>query len=390
MNIPTVAPDGATLNPITNRNMKKNLIVLALAVASLVPAQGQTLKEAAAGKFLMGAAVNTDVVWERDAQAADIVKQQFNSIVAENCMKGEKIHPEEHRYDWADADQTMKFGEENGMTVIGHTLVWHSQPPVWMFTDSQGKRVSREVLIDRMYHHITDVVSRYKGRIKGWDVINEAFNDDGTYRKTPYYEIIGPDYFVLAFQFAHAADPDAELYYNDYSLDKPAKRDAVVRLVKMLKDKGCRIDAVGMQSHCGLGYPNMSDYEQSIQAFIGAGVNVQFTELDMNVLPNPKGFGGAAIEQNSAYLEQIDPYRKGLPKKVEKQFNQRYLDLFNLYNKYADHVNRVTFWGVYDKTSWLNDWPVHGRTNYPLFFDRNYKAKPVMKEVVKLLTDKQK
>lgn len=370
--------------------MKKNLITLALALASLLPAQGQTLKEAAAGQFLIGAAVNTDVVWERDAPAADIVKRHFNSIVAENCMKAEKIHPEEHRYDWRDADRTVKFGQDNGMTVIGHTLIWHSQCPPWMFRDSQGKRVTREVLIDRMYHHITDVVTRYKGRVKGWDVINEALNDDGSYRKTPYLDIIGPDYFVLAFQFAHAADPDAELYYNDYSLDKPAKREGVVRLVKMLKDKGCRVDAVGMQSHCGLDYPDLTDYEQSIQAFIAAGVNVQFTELDINVLPNPKGFGGAAIEQNSAYREQIDPYRKALPKKVERQLTSRYLDLFRLYRKYADHVNRVTLWGVYDKTSWLNDWPVHGRTNYPLFFDRDCKAKPVVKEVINLLTDKQK
>ena len=369
-------------------SIKKTLIALALAVASLLPAQGQTLKEAATGQFLIGAAVNTDVVWERDTPAADIVKRHFNSIVAENCMKAAEIHPEEHRYAWADADQTVKFGQDNGMAVIGHCLVWHSQAPSWMFCDGQGKRVGREVLIDRMYHHITDVVTRYKGRVKGWDVINEALNDDGSYRHTPYLDIIGPDYFVLAFRFAHAADPDAELYYNDYSLDQPRKREGVVRLVKMLKDAGCRIDAVGMQSHVGLGYPDLGEYEKSIQAFIASGVKVQFTELDMNVLPNPQGFSGAAIEQSSAYRHQVDPYRKGLPKKVERQFTERYLDFFRLYKKYAQHVNRVTLWGVYDQTSWLNGWPVPGRTNYPLFFDRQHKANPVVKKVVKLLNDK--
>jgi hypothetical protein len=158
-------------------------------------------------------------------------------------MKGEAIHPEENRYSWDDADATVKFAEDNNMTVTGHCLVWHSQAPRWMFKDSEGKTVTREVLIDRLYHHITNVVGRYKGRIKGWDVVNEAFEDDGSYRKTQYYNIIGPEYFELAFKFAHEADPNAELYYNDYSMSKPAKRDAVCRLVRDLKAKGCRIDA---------------------------------------------------------------------------------------------------------------------------------------------------
>lgn len=370
--------------------MKMNKLLATLTAALLVsPAVAQkpslpTLKEVVGKHFLIGAAVNTDVVWGRDAKGAEVVKDNFNSIVAENCMKGESIHPEEHTYFWDDADRTVKFGEDNGLTVIGHCLVWHSQPPRWMFTDKEGKPVGREVLIDRMYHHITDVVSRYKGRIKGWDVINEAFEDDGSYRKTPYYNIIGPEYFELAFWFAHAADPDAELYYNDYSMSKPAKRDAVCRLVRHLKSKGCRIDAVGMQSHNGVDYPNLADYEATMDSLVACGVKIQMTELDLNMLPNPKQFGGAEISQNFTYDKQLNPYVKGLDKQAQKIFNERYLAFFRLYKKHTANIERVTLWGVDDGSSWLNDWPVKGRTNYPLLFDREYRPKPVVKEIIKM------
>lgn len=366
---------------------RRYLLSAALALglsASITPLHAQTLKETLGKDFLVGAALNVNVVNGRDERSADIVRKHFNSIVAENCMKGEVIHPEEGRYDWTDADATVKFGEENGQTVIGHCLVWHSQPPKWMFTDKEGKPVTRAVLIDRMYHHITEVVSRYKGRIKGWDVINEAFNDDGTYRQTPYYKIIGPDYFELAFKFAHEADPNAELYYNDYSLAVPTKRDAVVRLVKHLKEKGCRIDAVGMQSHVGYAHPSLEEYEKSIEAFVATGVKVQMTEFDMNMLPNPKSFSGAEISQNFQYQKELNPYTKGLTKQAAKLFEQRYLDFFSIIERHKKDILRVTLWGVTDATSWLNDFPVHGRTNYPLLFDREYKEKPVVKKIIKL------
>ena len=173
-------------------------------------------------------------------------KEQFNQVVAENCMKGEVNHPEVNRFDFTDGDKLVDWAQKNGKTVIGHCLVWHSQPPKWMFTDANGKPVSREVLIGRMYNHVMTVVTHYKGKIKGWDVVNEAFEDDGSYRKSPYYNIIGPEFIELAFRFAHEADPNVELYYNDYSTSKPAKREAICKLVRDLKAKGLRIDAVGM------------------------------------------------------------------------------------------------------------------------------------------------
>lgn len=370
-------------------NMKKMMILAVGAImATSVWAQKSpsqpALKDVLGKYFLVGAAVDRNLPAGEDPQAETLVKAQFNQVVAENCMKGELIHPEVNRYDWTDADRLVDWSQRHGMTLIGHCLVWHSQPPKWIFTDETGKNVSRETLIGRMYSHIMTIVTRYRGKIKGWDVVNEAFEDDGSYRKTPYYNIIGPEYLALAFQFAHEADPDAELYYNDYSMSKPGKREAVCQLVRQLKAKGIRIDAVGMQSHNGYNYPDYSDYEKSLEAFAAEGVKVMLTELDMNMLPNPKDFNGAEISQNFKLMEQYNPYVKGLDKKAQKLFNQRYLDLFRIVERHKDVISRVTFWGVNDGHTWLNDWPVKGRTNYPMLFDRDYQAKPVVKDILKL------
>lgn len=334
--------------------------------------------------FLIGVAVDTRLPAGQDPAAEAVVKEQFNQVVAENCMKGEENHPEVNRFDFTDGDKLVDWAERNGKTVIGHCLVWHSQPPKWMFTDANGKTVSREVLIGRMYNHIMTVVTHYKGKIKGWDVVNEAFEDDGSYRKSPYYNIIGPEFIELAFQFAHEADPNVELYYNDYSTSKPGKREAICKLVRSLKSKGLRIDAVGMQSHNGYNYPDYAEYEKSIEAFAAEGVKVMMTELDVNMLPNPEGFGGAEVSQNFELQAKYNPYVKGLDKKAQKLFNQRYLDLFKIIERHKDVISRVTFWGVNDGHTWLNDWPIKGRTNYPTLIDRNNQLKPVVKDIEKL------
>ena len=334
--------------------------------------------------FLIGVAVDTRLPAGQDPAAEAVVKEQFNQVVAENCMKGEENHPEVNRFDFTGGDKLVDWAERNGKTVIGHCLVWHSQPPKWMFTDANGKTVSREVLIGRMYNHIMTVVTHYKGKIKGWDVVNEAFEDDGSYRKSPYYNIIGPEFIELAFQFAHEADPNVELYYNDYSTSKPGKREAICKLVRSLKSKGLRIDAVGMQSHNGYNYPDYAEYEKSIEAFAAEGVKVMMTELDVNMLPNPEGFGGAEISQNFELQAKYNPYVKGLDKKAQKLFNQRYLDLFKIIERHKDVISRVTFWGVNDGHTWLNDWPIKGRTNYPTLIDRNNQLKPVVKDIEKL------
>lgn len=343
----------------------------------------KTLKEALNGKFLIGTAVYGRQTSGKDKAAVRLLREQFNAIVAENCMKSQVIHPEENRYDFTEADEFVEFGEKNNMTVTGHTLIWHSQLSPWFCVDDEGKNVSPEVLKKRMKDHITTVVKRYKGRIKGWDVVNEAIEDNGDYRKSKFYEILGEEYIPLAFQYAHEADPDAELYYNDYSMANPGRRAAVVKLVKDLKKRGIRIDAVGMQGHIGMDYPRVSEFEKSMLAFAQAGVKVMITELDLTVLPSPNPHVGAEVSASYEYKKEMNPYPDGLPEEVSKAWTKRMNDFFRLFLKHQDIIARVTLWGVTDSDSWRNNWPMPGRTDYPLLFDRNYQPKPIVDLIVK-------
>ncbi|MFO7999799.1 MAG: endo-1,4-beta-xylanase [Marinilabilia sp.] len=253
----------------------------------------------------------------------------------------------------------------------------------WFFKDSKGDEVSREVLIQRMEDHIKTVVGRYKGRIDGWDVVNEAILDDGTYRKSKFYEIIGKEYIKLAFQFAHEADPETELYYNDYSMAGKGKREGVVKMVKDLQNQGVKIDGIGMQGHVGRKYPTIKEFEKSIKAFSDLGVKVMITEMDLSVLPMPDPSDGAEISANYEYDKELNPYTEGLPDSVNTKFEKRYLDFFKLFLKHQDVISRVTTWGVNDGNSWKNNWPVRGRTDYPLLFDRKNDPKPVVQKIIK-------
>lgn len=290
----------------------------------------ETLKNTVGQHFAIGCAVNTSIVAHSNSKAHLLVEQQFNSIVAENCMKAEELTPREGVYRWGQADRFVKFGEQNGMRIIGHCLVWHSQAAKWMFYDKKGNLVTREVLIERMRNHIYSVVGRYKGRVYGWDVCNECVMDDGSMRNSLWQQIIGDDYIELAFQFAHEADPDAELYYNDYSMTNPNKVQTVCNLVRDLQAKGLRIDAVGMQCHNGLDYPTLQEWSDAIDSLASTGVKVNMTELDMNVLPRIESFSGAEVSSNFKYRKALDPYRKGLTAEAEAQINQRWIDILTL------------------------------------------------------------
>lgn len=349
-----------------------------------VMAPKATLKDAFAGIFYIGTALNAEQITGKDKNAIEVVKKHFNAIVAENCMKSGPIQPREGEFDFRLADQFVNFGTDNGMHITGHTLIWHSQTPYWFFKDSDGKDISREVLIERMKTHIYTVVGRYKGRIQGWDVVNEAIMDDGSWRKSKFYEILGEDFVKYAFQFAHEADPEAELYYNDYSMALEGRRSGVVNMVKKLQQEGVKIDGIGMQGHIGLNYPSVTDFEKSILAFSNLGVKVMITELDLTVLPAPWENTGADVATNVAYEEKMNPYTKGLPVAVNQAFEQRYLDFFRLFLKHKDKISRVTLWGINDGHSWKNDWPIKGRTDYPLLFDRDNHPKPVVNEIIAL------
>ncbi|MUP36687.1 endo-1,4-beta-xylanase [Labilibaculum euxinus] len=341
-----------------------------------------SLKLAVGDRFYIGTALNSAQIDGADTSAIKIIKQHFNAVVAENVMKSEVVQPVEGEFDFDMADKFVRFGLDNKLFITGHTLIWHSQAPNWLFVDKQGNDVSRDVLIERMRSHIHTVVGRYKGIIKGWDVVNEAILDDGTWRKSKFYEIIGADFVKLAFEFAHEADPEAELYYNDYSMAKKGKREGVVAMVKSLQEQGVRIDGIGMQGHISMDDPTIEDFEKSIVAFSELGVQVMVTELDLTVLPMPNMNAGADIALNFEFKKELNPYANGLPDSINTKMTERYQDFFRLFYKHSNKISRVTLWGVSDAQSWRNYWPVNGRTDYPLLFDREYKAKPIVEKII--------
>ena len=341
------------------------------------------LDGAFANAFRVGAALNAAQFEERDTIGAAIVKTHFNTITSENVLKWQLVHPQRGVYDFAASDKYVEFGERNGMFIVGHTLVWHNQTPRWVFQDANGNAVSRDTLLARLHDHIRTVVGRYRGRIKGWDVVNEAVDEDGSLRKTPWLEIIGEDYLAKAYEFAREADPQAELYYNDYSVENAPKRNGVIALVKRLQAQGTRVAAVGLQGHDRLDWPTIAQQDSTIAAFASLGVRVAITELDIDVLPRVTQGATADVRLRATADDRLDPYRSGLPDSVQQALARRYGDLFAVFLKYRNVISRVTFWGVRDGDSWLNDWPVRGRTSYPLLFDRAGRPKPAFDAVIR-------
>lgn len=348
---------------------------------ALAPAQ-PALKDVFKNEFLVGAALNTSQFTGSNAADVRIVQRQFNSISPENALKWENVHPRPGVFDFSLPDRYVAFGEANHMFIIGHTLVWHEQTPGWVFRRPDGSNVDRDTLLNCLSNHIFTVVGRYQGRIKGWDVVNEAVNEDGTLRHSPWLKIIGPDYLVKAYQFAHAADPQAELYYNDFSIEKEPKRSGVVALVRNLQAAGVHLTAVGMQEHVRLDWPPPRLVSEAITAFSRLGVKVSITELDVDVLPPAFAGNTADVSINVARRPELNPYPHGLPVAIQTALARRYAQLFAVYVKHHNEMERVTFWGVNDGDSWLNDWPVRGRTSYPLLFDRADRPKPAFASVV--------
>jgi endo-1,4-beta-xylanase len=359
------------------------LVFLAIVVSSCKDEQITGLKDAFAGDFLIGTAVNGPQILGIDKEAKPFLIKHFNAITPENAMKWERIHPSPGRYDFALADSITGFALANGMFITGHTLIWHSQTPDWVFRDSLGNPLTRNALLERMKDHIFTIVGHYKGRVQSWDVVNEAVDDNGQIRRSKWYEIIGDDYIEKAFEYAHEADPDAELYYNDYNNEEPLKRAGVINIVKNLKEKGCRVDGVGIQGHWHLDSPDFKIVDESIIEYSALGIKVMITEMEINVVPTPSWLYGADISKMAEYKDSLNPYVSGLPDSVQTMLSNRYADLFGVLLKHKGTVSRVTFWGIHDGYSWKNDWPIPGRTNYPLLFDRNYLPKPAYYAVIK-------
>lgn len=334
-----------------------------------------SLKEVFKNDFLIGAALNANEILQKDPKADALIQQQFDAITPENVMKCEVINPQWGVYNFDLADKIVEYGRQHHMAVIAHNLIWHSQLAPFV-----RKIKNADSLRQFMTDHITTIASRYDGKVKGWDVVNEALNEDGTMRKSIFEQLLGDDFVTEAFRLAQKAAPHTELYYNDYNIEQPAKRAGCIALIKKIQAAGVRIDGVGIQGHWHLGKIPLKDIEESIQQFSALGIKVMITELDIDVLN--RNVQGADVNQRMQGTAQMNPYVNGLPDSVQQQLADDYSSLFKLFVKYKDKISRVTFWGVNDGQSWLNGWPIPGRTNYPLLFDREFKPKPAFSKVI--------
>ncbi len=350
-----------------------------------LPAAEVTLREAVGARFLVGGAVNDAVVSGRDAAARDLVVRHFTTVTPENSLKWKALERAPGQYDFRAADAFVAFAEAHGLKAIGHTLLWHESTPAWVERGPDGADPTAEALLGRLRTHVAAVVGRYRGRIHGWDVVNEAFQNDGRLRDHPWYRVLGEAALVEAFRAAHAADPAAELYYNEYGLWDDAKRARAIALVRDLRARGLRIDAVGLQEHITLEGPTVARMRAALADFAAAGIPVMVTELDVSVLPRPRGFLDPDVSRRLAGDPALDPYREGLPDDVQARLADRYAEVFALYREFAPGLRRVTFWGVTDRATWLHQWPIRGRRDHPLLFDADGAPKPAFHRVVEVL-----
>jgi endo-1,4-beta-xylanase len=348
------------------------------------------LKDGFDGHLHVGVALSLDQISGKEPNAIAVVEKHFNSITPENILKWEEVHPEPGRYNFEPVDRYVAFGEKQKMHIVGHTLVWHFQTPDWVFQNESGKPLDRDALLARMKDHISTVMGRYRGRIHGWDVVNEAIAADGQLRKSKWLEIIGEDYVLKAFEYARQADPGAELYYNEYDYEIKPKCAGVIRLIKDLQSKGVRLDGVGIQGHWFLDSPAIEEIESCILALSSLAVPLMVTEMDVSALPfYPVDSPLVDLSFfDSETQKKLNPYPDGLPDSVQKDLAHRYTELFLLFHRHREKFSRITFWAVHDGQSWRSYIPVRGRTDYPMLFDRHCKPKPAFDAVAAVLRNK--
>jgi endo-1,4-beta-xylanase len=346
-------------------------------VATLDPAQ-TALASSYQSLFKIGVAVNSNEFSGKDAAAAQVVAQQFNRATPENALKWQSLQAQPGQFDFSQADQFLDFAERNGMEIHGHTIVWYQQVPDWVFQPPDGQQMTRELLLQRLEAHMSALSDHFKDRIQYWDVVNEAYNDDGSFRSTQWHTIIGDDYIEQAFRLADQYFPNSKLVYNDFNLETPGKRDTVAKMVRDFKAKGVRIDAVGTQSHLRLQTPTLDAIEASLDTLSATGVEILVSELDVDVLPS----AGQGQSANAAMNPALNPYVQCLPDGVVSQVATRWGSLFGAFVRHASQIHSVTIWGVSDAYSWLNNTPVNGRTNYGVLFDRNLEPKKDWQSVI--------
>lgn len=321
--------------------------------------------------FRVGVALNERQFSNVDTNGAALVKFQFNAVSPENVMKWERIHPRPgpDGYDFKAADRYVEFGEKNGMFIVGHTLVWHGQTPRWVFQGEGTNAATREVLLRRMRDHIHTVVGRYKGRIKAWDVVNEALNEDGSLRRSQWYRIIGDDYIAKAFEYAHEADPSAELRYNDYAIENEPKRNGLISLVKKLQAQHVPVSGLGSQTHANLTWPSAELLDSALTAFAELGLPISITELDVNASQRGQRNQSAEVSQNA------QAGGGSVADEANQKLAEQYASLFRIFLKHCKQIELVAFWGVTDRDSWR-------RSGRPLLFDGEWKPKPAFDAVI--------
>ena len=336
------------------------------------------------GSIYHGSVLGNDELNLNQDQEYKIISKEFNTITAENCMKPLFLLDQNGNYNFEESDKFVDYAIKNNLTIVGHTLVWKNSAPEWFFKDENGNTISREILILRLKDYIKTVVSRYKGKISYWDVVNEAVDvfksdDNKSYaalKPSPWYDIIGEDYIKIAFEAAHDADPNCKLIYNDYNMYQSEKTDFIIDMVNSLKSEGVPIHGIGSQGHMFLNHPNLDKVEYWLRKISDANIPLHITELDVSVLPNAWKHRGASVEDRFDLAQEYNPYPNYIPSDKLKQQAKRYKSLFKLFLKYSHAIERVTFWGVWDGNSWRNYLPMKGRTDYPLLFDRSFKPKP--------------
>jgi endo-1,4-beta-xylanase len=334
------------------------------------------LKAAFGRHFAVGAAIPGANL--SDAEKA-LLTRHFGTVTPENCMKPQPVHPDEGRYEFGPGDALVEMARGSGLTVNGHTLVWHSQCPDWFFLDN-GQPAGRELVLKRMREHIAAVAGHYAGKLASWDVVNEAIDDGPGYlRKSKWLAGIGEDFIAEAFVAARKADPKAELIYNDYGIEAGGKREKTLRLIRDLKQRKAPITGVGIQGHWSLDRLPLQALEEAILAFSAEGLTVAITELDIDVVTRSTAGADVGAREKGAG----DPFVNGLSPEAQKRLTEQYAKLFALLSKHQDKISRVTFWGLHDGRSWLNSWP-RKRTNHPLLFDRSLQPKPALGAVLEL------
>ena len=353
-----------------------------LSVASLHGAESpKTLREAAGDMLLIGCPVGIKDLDNPELLA--LILREFNCITVETEIMPFKLGADRDAFAFDRADRVIEWVEKQGLPILGHMLLWDYKTPVWLFTDESGKPLPRDKGLENLRYYIHTVMTHYKGRIMAWNVVNEAISDEpGEYlRDTSAWRSIGDDYVEKAFEFAEEADPNVQLYYNDYNVILPEKREKTLRLVRSLMHRGRRIDAIGLQGHWLIDRPPAQLIDDAIEAFAAEGLKVMITELDVDVLPRTV---------TGANMQTVDhgpnPYPNGLTDEMQQRLTDRYRSIFEHLVKHPSVVN-ITFWGSHDGRSWLNNFPVTGRTNHALLFDRQLKNKPAHAAVLKVFEE---